>query len=155
MSAVIDRVQKQQVRYGPGGGIYKIVTTAVETRGAIFAFEATEPPGGGPPLHIHTREEEFFLVLEGEITFYLDGQVFTRTAGGTAFIPRGAAHCFKNCSDKPARVLVLFTPGNIEGFFEYGEPFVDGSVPSDDVLIGRLQALAPAYGLDVIGPSPL
>jgi quercetin dioxygenase-like cupin family protein len=157
MSAIIERVHQhaQRVRYGPGGGIYNIVATPAETRGAHFAFEATEPPGGGPPLHIHTREDEFFFVLEGEITFYLGGQVFKRTAGGSAFIPRGVAHCFKNTSDKPARVLVLFTPGNIEGFFEYGEPFVDGTVPSDDVLIGRLQALAPAYGLEVIGSSPL
>jgi quercetin dioxygenase-like cupin family protein len=157
MSAIIERVHQRtrQVRYGPGGGVYTIVATAVETRGTHFAFEAYEPPGGGPPLHIHEREEEFFLVLEGEITFYVGGQIIKRTAGGTAFIPRGVAHCFKNCSDKPARVLVLFTPGHIEGFFEFGEPFVDGSVPTDDVLIGRLQALAPAYGVEVLGPSPL
>lgn len=158
MSSVIEKVHQpktQRVRYGPGGGIYTIVATATETRGTHFAFEATEPPGGGPPLHIHTREEEFFLVLEGEITFYVGGQILKRTAGGTAFVPRGVAHCFKNCSDKPARVLVLFTPGNIQGFFEYGEPFVDGTVPGDDVLVARIHALAPAYGLDVLGPSPL
>jgi hypothetical protein len=40
----------------------------------------------------------------------------------TAFVPRDVPHCFKNLSDKPARVLTLFKPGNIEGFFDYGKP---------------------------------
>ena len=146
---------EQATRFGPGGGIYRIVTRAADTNGSIFAFEAFEPPGGGPPLHIHHNEEEFFLVLEGEITFFIDGQILRRTAGQSAFVPRGAAHCFKNCSDRAARVLVLFTPGMIEKFFDFGLPFEDGRAPGDDVLIGRLNALAPHYGLEVLGPSPL
>lgn len=143
-----------RVRYGAGGGLYRIVATAEETGNTHFAFEATEPPGGGPPLHIHTREDEFFLVLEGEITFFIDGIVTRVGAGGSAFVPRGVAHCFKNCSDRVARVLVLFTPGDIEGFFEYGAA-PDGHAPSDEVLIERINLLAPAFGMQVLGPSPL
>ena len=141
--------------HGPGGAIYKVLATPARTGNLHFAFEATEPPGGGPPLHIHTRHEEFFFVLEGEITFWLDGQVITRSAGGTAFVPRGVPHCFKNCSDKPARVLVLFTPGDIEGFFEYGKPLDNGGVPPDELLMERIAALGPSYGLELLGPSPL
>jgi len=143
-----------RVRYGAGGGMYRIVATAEETRNTHFAFEATEPPGGGPPLHIHTREEELFLVLEGEITFFVDGIVTRVGPGGSAFVPRGAAHCFKNCSDRMARLLVLFTPGDIEGFFEFGASS-DGHAPSDEVLIERMNLLAPAFGLEILGPSPL
>jgi hypothetical protein len=63
------RTRKQivEVRYGPGGAIYRVVITQEQTGNTLFAFEAKEPPGGGPPLHIQTREEEFFFVLEGEI----------------------------------------------------------------------------------------
>jgi quercetin dioxygenase-like cupin family protein len=153
MSAVIERIGEP--RFGPGGGIYTIVITAQETRNTHFAFEATEPPGGGPPLHVHTREDEFFWVLEGEITFYVGGQRIVRQAGGTAFVPRGVPHCFKNCSPRKARLLVMFTPGDIEGFFEFGVPLADGSAPPDRVLIERLGALAPRYGLEILGPSPL
>jgi mannose-6-phosphate isomerase-like protein (cupin superfamily) len=145
----------QQLRFGPGGGIYRILTTAAASNQQIFAFEAYEPPGGGPPLHIHRHEEEFFFVLEGEVTFFVDGQILHRTAGQTAVVPRGAAHCFKNSSDKAARLLVLFTPGSIEKFFDYGLPFEDGRIPPDEVLIGRIGALGPHYGLEVLGPSPL
>lgn len=44
-----------RLRFGPGGGLYQIVATAAETGNTHFAFEAIEPPGGGPPLHVHTR----------------------------------------------------------------------------------------------------
>jgi quercetin dioxygenase-like cupin family protein len=141
-------------RFGPGGGVYEIVTKAVDTGSAHFAFIATEPPGGGPPLHTHATEDEFFLVLEGEISFWIDGTITRVGAGGTAFVPRSVPHCFKNRSSSSARVLVLFTPGHIEGFFEYGKP-IDGRAPSDDVLIKRIGQLGPQFGLTLLGPSPL
>ena len=144
----------QHIRYGPGGGVYRIVTTAADTNGRIFAFEAFEPPGGGPPLHIHGNEDEYFLVLEGEISVFVAGRVVVARAGQSAFVPRGAAHCFRNTSDRDARLLVLFTPGAIEGFFDYGLP-VDGRSPGDAQLLARLAELAPQYALEVLGPSPL
>ena len=143
-----------RVRYGPGGGVYRVITTAAETGNTHFAFEAIEPPGGGPPLHSHAHEEEFFLVLEGEITFYIGGRTIRAGEGETAFVPRGVAHCFKNTSRRQARVLVLFTPGHIEGFFEYGRS-TTGTAPSDAQLLARLAELAPRFGLTVLGPSPL
>lgn len=148
-AAAVDRV-----KYGMGGGVYRIVATGDETANSIFAFEATEPPGGGPPLHIHAREEEFFLVLEGEVSFFIDGQVIRRGPGGSAFVRRGTPHCFKNTSDRTARLLVLFTPADIEGFFEYGAA-ENGHPPSEELMFERLIALAPVFGLDVLGPSPL
>ncbi len=143
-----------QIRFGPGGGIYRIVATVEQTGGSHFAFEAYEPPGGGPPLHVHRTEDELFFVLEGEISFYIDGRVTRAHAGETAFVPRGTAHCFKNTSARDACVLVLFTPGHIEGFFEFGVS-PSGMPPTDEQLIARLNELAPAFNLDVLGPSPL
>jgi quercetin dioxygenase-like cupin family protein len=134
--------------------VYRIVATAAETGNTHFAFEAYEPPGGGPPLHTHANEEEFFLVLEGEMSFYVGGRVIVGRPGDTAFVPRGVPHCFKNCSQRDARVLVLFTPGAIEAFFDYGKSDT-GTSPSDEQLLERLDALAPLYGLTVLGPSPL
>jgi len=149
--------EEQLVRFGPGGGVYRIVTKAAETGGSIFALEVTEPPGGGTPLHTHASEEEYFAVLEGEITFYIDGNVRTVGAGGSAFVRRGLPHSFKNCSERMARLLVVFTPGNIEGFFDYGLPVgPDGNErPSDEHLIQRIAELGPRFGLELLGPSPL
>lgn len=155
MQAVETAVSVERVRFGAGGGIYHVVATAAETGNTIYAFEATEPDGGGPPLHVHTREEEFFLVLEGEVSFYIGGRVTTLGPGGSAFVPRGVPHCFKNRSGRQAKLLVLFTPAGIEGFFEYGAPLPGGAAPSNDVLLRRLDELAPEFGLQVLGPSPL
>lgn len=152
MLATVPALEK--IRYGPGGGVYKIVATAAQTNNTHFAFEAIEPPGGGPPLHTHANEEEFLLVIEGEMMFHIGGKVTRATEGQTAFVPRGVPHCFKNCSRRESRVLVMFTPANIEGFFEYGN-LPAGTPRTDEVLLARFNALAPEYGLEVIGPSPL
>ena len=141
-------------RFGPGGGVYEIVTSAADTENAHFALIATEPPGGGPPLHTHATEDEFFLVLEGEISFWIDGTISRVGAGGTAFVRPRVPHCFKNRSNRSAQVLVLFTPGNIEGFFDYGKA-IDGRAPSDEVLIARIGLLGPQFGLNLLGRSPL
>lgn len=143
------------IRYGCGGGVYKILSTPATSDGQHFSIEATEPPGGGPPLHVHRTEDEFFYVIEGEITFAVGGRVLKRRAGGSVFVPRGVPHCFKNTSDEQAKLLVLFTPGDIEGFFEYGAPLPDGSMPSEELMMQRLNELGPKYNLEVVGPSPL
>src|SRR5262245_11407854 len=152
MFATVPALEK--IRYGPGGGVYKIVATAAETGNTHFAFEAIEPPGGGPPLHTHANEEEFCLVLEGEMMFHVGGKVFCATEGQTAFVPRGVPHCFRNCSKRASRVLVMFTPGGIEGFFEFGN-LPSGTTPTDELVLARFNGLAPQYGLEVIGESPL
>ena len=51
------------------GDVYRFLATGDETDGRYAMLEAIVPPGGGPPPHIHSREEESFYVLEGEITF--------------------------------------------------------------------------------------
>jgi quercetin dioxygenase-like cupin family protein len=147
-------VTGERQRYGAAGGRYTVAATSAETRNTLFALEVAEPPGGGPPLHLHTREEEFFFVLEGEITFWVDGRVITAGPGGTAFVPRNVPHCFKNLTNDVARVLVVFTPGDIEGFFDYGRPR-GAEVPTDEAIVNDILRLAPVYGTEILGPSPL
>ena len=140
-------------RLGPGG-IYRIVTTTAQTGGTHFALDCTEKPGGGPPLHVHETEEEYFFVTEGEFTFSIDGKITKAKAGESVFVPRGKVHCFKNCTNQDARMLALFTPGNIEGYFDFGLPLEDGSIPS--CLIERMNAIGPKFNVkQVDGPSPL
>ena len=56
-----------QLRHGPGGGRYRIIATADSTHNTFFAMEIVEAPGGGPPLHCHSCEDEFFHVIEGQL----------------------------------------------------------------------------------------
>ena len=144
-----------QTRHGPGGAIHRIIATAESTNGTFFALDDLEPPGGGTPLHVHTREDEYFYVIEGELTLYVDGKTIKLKAGESIFAPRNVPHCFKNCSSKPARFIVMCMPAQIEGFFDYGMPLANGAAPSDQQIIEKIMAMAPQYGLQLVGPSPL
>jgi mannose-6-phosphate isomerase-like protein (cupin superfamily) len=144
-----------QHRYGPGGGRYRIIATADSTRNSFFALEILEPPGAGTPLHRHSREDEFFHVLEGELTVFVDGKTVILTAGQSLFAPRDIPHCFKNCTSRPVKYLCFCTPPDIEPFFDYGLPLPSGGAPSDEQMIQKAVALAPQFGIEMLGPSPL
>jgi uncharacterized RmlC-like cupin family protein len=78
---------------------------------------STQPPGfAGPPLHHHDFDEAFY-VLEGELTFRLGDELFTRRAGELAFAPRGAPHTYANHSGAAARALIVCTPAGFERYF--------------------------------------
>ena len=144
-----------QHRYGPGGGRYRFIATGDSTQNTFVGLENVEPPGGGTPLHSHAREDEFFHVLEGELTVFVDGKTVTLGAGQSLFAPRGIPHCFKNCSSSPVRFLVMCMPAAIEAFFDYGLALPSGGAPSDEQLIQQIMMLAPQFGIQILGPSPL
>ena len=107
-------------------------------------WEAIVPPGGGPPPHVHSREEEGFSILEGEITFQTSGERVVATAGMFANMPVGTPHSFKNESDKPAKMLIAFSPaGKMEEYFR--DAAKPGAAPMD-------AALSRKYEVVVVGP---
>ena len=123
------------------------------TGGSLTLLENLTPPAGGPPPHVHTREDEFFFVLDGSFEIRIGDELHALGPGGFAYVPRGTVHNFRNASDAPRRILVGFTPGGIEGFFrESGRPATDDgpAPPVDDDEIARTMAAARKYGLDAV-----
>ena len=114
------------------------------------------PPGGGPPPHVHCREEEGFYILEGEITFMIGEQRVIAAAGMFANMPGGTPHSFKNESSKPAKMLISVASDGLERmFFEFGSPLPEGSataLPPTKAEIDGLLAVASAYGLEIRVP---
>jgi quercetin dioxygenase-like cupin family protein len=96
------------------GDVYRFLATGEDTHGKYALWEAIVPPGGGPPPHVHSREEEGFYVLEGEIAFTINGKKQVATAGMFANMPVGTPHSFKNESDKPAKMLISVAPAGLE-----------------------------------------
>jgi quercetin dioxygenase-like cupin family protein len=139
--------------WGPGDH-YTFLVTGEETDGAYFAMEALVPPGGGPPPHIHTREDETFYVLEGEIEFRLDADTVTAGHGDFVNVPRGTVHSFLNAGSKTARLILTFTPAGMERFFEATlERAPNGArkAPDNvDEVAARYIAAAPDYGLEFV-----
>ena len=93
----------------------KVLLRSEQSDGHVALVELTG--GGRPPLHHHDFDETFY-VLEGELTFQLGDDVFTRRAGGVAFAPRGVPHTYANLSVAPARALIVITPAGFERYFD-------------------------------------
>lgn len=106
-----------EVIHGAGDS-YRYLIRGTQSNGQYFVVEGVVPPGGGPPLHVQTREEEAFYILEGEVTFYADGERIVARTGSFVHIPRGVAHRFENEGDAKARMLFWFSPAGIEGMFD-------------------------------------
>lgn len=143
--------------HGPAGELYITRLQAPQTSGALSLCEIRLPPGGGPPLHRHTREDEIFIIVEGRVSFIVDGRIFEADPGATLFAPRNVPHTFKNRGTAPARLLVLLTPpGGEELFHRFGAPDPrTGTPPADELIVERILKLAPEFGIELLGPSPL
>jgi quercetin dioxygenase-like cupin family protein len=139
------------------GDVYRFLATGEDTGGRYALWEAVVPPGGGPPPHVHSREEEGFYVLDGEITFTIGDKRLVAGAGTFANLPAGTPHSFKNESGRPARMLISVAPAGLEQmFFEFGVPLPEGSttaLPPTKEEIERLLAVAPKYGIEIKLPG--
>lgn len=151
MSRLTVRQPDQGRTIGIVGDIYRFLATGDETDGRYTTFEATVPPGGGPPPHVHSREDETFYVLEGEITFQIGEQRVIAKPGTFVHMPIGQPHAFKNETDQAAKMLISLTPAGLEGyFFEVGQP-LESELPPKPTQeeIEKLMAVAPRYGIEV------
>ena len=139
------------------GDTYTLKATHETTGGVLGLIEASVPAGGGPPPHVHDREDEAYYLLEGELEVQDGDRTFLAGPGSFVFISRGTLHRFRNVGFGHARMLVLFTPAGFEEFFAaVGRPARPGepAPPLDDDEIARTCELAPRFGMDVHLPSP-
>jgi uncharacterized cupin superfamily protein len=119
-------------------------------------MEALVPAGGGPPPHIHTREDETFYLLEGQLEFLLGDETVVAGAGDFVNVPRGTVHRFQNTGAQTARVLLTFTPAGIEHWFEETLERAPNEVADEDVpdnvdeVAARYSATAPRYGIEFV-----
>ncbi len=138
------------------GDVYRILATGEQSGGLYALTEARVLPGGGPPPHIHHCEDESFFVMEGEITFTVNGR--TTVAGPGSFVqgPRGIPHAFQNAGSVPARMLILVTPPGFENFLaEMAHPvpsFDSPPLPVTPADIEKLLRVAPKYGIEILPP---
>jgi mannose-6-phosphate isomerase-like protein (cupin superfamily) len=139
------------------GDVYRFLAVGDDTNGKYAIWEAVIPPGGGPPPHVHSREEEGFYILEGEIAFSLGGEQLVASPGMFANMPVGTLHSFKNTTNRPAKMLISVAPAGLEQmFFEVGQPVATGTTTASLPMKGdieKLLALAPRYGIEIRLPQ--
>lgn len=121
----------------------KCLISSAQTEGRVAVFEEKVAPHSGPPLHTHENQTEVFHIISGRIQFELEGERFDVGPGGTAVIPAGKTHSFKNPTDQEATIhFELLPAGKSEAFFE---KLVAGEF--DDIPV-----FFEEHGLKLMGP---
>jgi mannose-6-phosphate isomerase-like protein (cupin superfamily) len=127
------------------GERFKIRVSSAHTMGAYSVIEIVADPGNGVPLHIHSREDEHFIVVEGTLDIANGDRRWDAPAGTSVTVRRGVPHAWCNPSDTPLRMLVVFSPGQIDGLFR-------ALAGVDDV--DKITDIAARYGTKLVGPTP-
>lgn len=127
---------------------------AAQSEGRLAVWESEESRGVGLPLHVHTREDEQVVVLDGEILVRLGEGTHRLTSGATIALPRGVPHAHLVTSPR-ARLLTVAVPGGFERLFtDLGVPVLPGTsappVPERETLTAAVRRL----GVEVVGPPP-
>ncbi len=132
------------------GHLMSLLVTSKETDGRYSLLRATERRGLEPPPHIHTKEDETFLILEGEVVYTAGNQTFHAKEGDVMFLPKNIQHSFKIQTEK-LETLILLNPGGLENYFvEMSKPAEElqlPPLPQGPPDIKKLVATASKYGV--------
>ena len=161
MSAETDAVAPIVLAAGEGealwfmGMLVTIKASSETTGGRVAVIEHRGPQGSGSPLHVHTREDEWFYVTEGSLRFWVGGDVVEAGPGGFVFGPRGIPHTFEVASPE-ARFLLVTEPAGFEAFMR-GAAVPAGALtlpppPEGPPDMPALLALAAEHGIEILGP---
>ncbi len=132
-----------------GLGIY-VRMTGADTTDAYSLFEYVVPPGlGGPPTHIHSREDELFICVSGQVRIELDGQEHILGPGASLLMPRGVPHMFHNPFDEETRIVAVVSPPGLENYYRELSQLPPG--PRDMTKVAEVMT---RFGLALQKPAP-
>ena len=142
---VITPADRTTLLQGPLGAI--LMLGGDRTAGSLSLVEhPLQPRALGSPVHTHRDEDEYSVVLEGQVGAQIGEQTVVAGPGTVLVKPRGVPHAFWNPADQPARLLEIISPAGFEGYFVGLGEILAGQGPPDP---GRMAELADRYGLDL------
>ena len=101
------------------GDTFTCKVASKDTDGDIYVFESSRVKKGGPSLHYHFDQDEWWYILSGEFLFKVGEQTFTAKAGDSVFGPRKVPHTFSKLGEGEAKLLMFFQPaGKMEECFQ-------------------------------------
>ena len=124
---------------------FTTILCAADTSGTACAFVTDRRRKGGPPLHVHPDQDEWYMIQEGRFTIRIGSEDFDLGPGDSLLAPRGVPHAFASTTDE-ARMLVTFMPaGNMEAFFREASALSAPTPPEMAAVFAR-------HGMRVLGP---
>ena len=144
---VLGRGEGLRLQSGPGRDlIFKV--TGEDTGGAFDYFIVEVAPHGGPPLHVHHKQEETIQVMKGRYKIRIGDEIYHCEEGGFAYLPSRVPHAFLNLTDEPGEIVVVYTPGGGHKFYEELGPLSRGANADRQVIA----ALFEKYDMTLLGP---
>jgi mannose-6-phosphate isomerase-like protein (cupin superfamily) len=132
------------------GGRFDCKVSARDTGGDLCVYHTFREQKGGPALHLHHQQDEWFFAMRGDFIFQVGDDAFHLHPGDSAFGPRQVPHTFAKVGDGEGEMLILFQPaGTIEAFFKEmskAGPGIPGNQERD------LKDLWERHGMHVVGP---
>jgi quercetin dioxygenase-like cupin family protein len=119
-----------------------------DTNGTLSVVESHDSPAGGPPPHIHHREDETFQILEGEYEFMVGNQTILAKAGDSLFAPRGVPHTYRLAGKSSGKLMCIITPAGFEKFFEE----IGALTPQQQQDIPHVLEIAKKFDLEFLPP---
>jgi quercetin dioxygenase-like cupin family protein len=137
------------------GGLIDVKASSETTAGRVMVTETLAGRGAGSPLHVHHREDEWFYVLEGKLTFWVGGEVIEAPAGSFVYGPRDVPHTF-TVSSEEARFLLVTEPAGLEGMLRaLGQPAPSLTIPPPPTQppdMERIVRVLADHGIEILGP---
>jgi mannose-6-phosphate isomerase-like protein (cupin superfamily) len=138
-----------------GDSLFEFLIPSDAAGGKLSVFRTTMPEGFSPPKHIHTREDEVFLVLDGDVVFDIDGRRLLAGPGTSVYMPRGVPHTFR-IQTPVAAMLGVIAPGEFEQLFRnLSVPAAKRELPAPETVpldIPAVMAEPTRLGTQVVGP---
>jgi quercetin dioxygenase-like cupin family protein len=146
MKAILSKLDQGPVLRAFGEEV-QIHLSGEQTGGLFTMFTEITPPGGGPPPHWHENEDEWFHVLEGTLSFLVDGRWVDAHPGDSVLAPRNQVHTFKNNTSQATKMLIQTSPSGFEKFFAMAaEEFAKPEGPD----MQRAMHIAEAHGIHFV-----
>ena len=124
-----------------------IKISSLDTGGDLAVFvQAGLTPKGGPPLHIHPFQDEWFYVIEGEYLFQVGTDRYQLTVGDTIFLPRNVQHAFVQLTERGKMIVSYLPAGKMESFFKVTNEWT--SLPTKE----EIEKVFAEHDMKVVGP---
>ncbi|WP_329456085.1 cupin domain-containing protein [Streptomyces sp. NBC_01497] len=150
--AYLAQPEQQQKLEWLDGGVFSVLLDSAATDGQLTVGRFNVSKGEAPPYHVHTREDEVFMLIKGTALVWSDDQEMELSEGGIVYLPKNVPHGYRITSDT-ADLLMIATPGGIEGMFRHAGRDLDSPRPEGfRISPESLAEAADAYGQIVVGP---
>ncbi|MFJ8025736.1 cupin domain-containing protein [Streptomyces sp. NPDC096311] len=150
--AYLAQPDQQQTLEWLDGSTFSVLLDGQATNGQLTVGRFAVGKDEAPPFHMHTLEDEIFMLIKGTALLWLGEEQMELSEGGIVYLPKNIPHGYRITSDT-ADLLMIATPSGIEGLFRHAGRDITTPRPEDFAITPeKLAEASELYGQVVLGP---